>query len=214
MTDLEADPCVKVVMFHSANPIFIAHLDLSKSAERPGVLDPWRDSVLRLFFRASRQRRQDSRPRAASVTSSFWPATCASPGGKAPGSARPRSASDWSRGRSAGMAAALGRSFAPTIPMLDIAERGGWVNRTLDDDELGPFVDALVRRRGESPDQSLPDADSYRASVEQRPVPSNLDLAQCPGALRQDPWHRLRGSERLRIELRPVRPCARAGERR
>ena len=28
----------------------------------------------------------------------------------------------------------------------DIAERYGWVNRTLDDDKLDPFVDALVRR--------------------------------------------------------------------
>ena len=34
---------------------------------------------------------------AASVTSSCWPATCASPAGKAPYSATPRSASDWSR---------------------------------------------------------------------------------------------------------------------
>ena len=28
----------------------------------------------------------------------------------------------------------------------DIAERYGWVNRTLDDDDLNSFVDALVRR--------------------------------------------------------------------
>jgi enoyl-CoA hydratase/carnithine racemase len=28
----------------------------------------------------------------------------------------------------------------------DIAERYGWVNRTLDDDDLDSFVDALVRR--------------------------------------------------------------------
>ena len=49
MTDLEADPSVKVVVFQSANPdFFIAHLDVSKAAERPGVLDLWRDLVLRL----------------------------------------------------------------------------------------------------------------------------------------------------------------------
>ena len=49
MTDLEADPSVKVVVFQSANPdFFIAHLDVSKAAERPGVLDLWRDFVLRL----------------------------------------------------------------------------------------------------------------------------------------------------------------------
>ena len=33
MTDLEADPSVKVVVFQSANPdFFIAHLDVSKAA--------------------------------------------------------------------------------------------------------------------------------------------------------------------------------------
>src|SRR3984957_1667532 len=49
MTDLEADPSVKVVVFQSANPdFFVAHLDVAKAAERPGVLDLWRDVVLRL----------------------------------------------------------------------------------------------------------------------------------------------------------------------
>src|SRR5579863_8369579 len=49
MGELEADASVKVVVFQSANPdFFIAHLDVSKAAERPGVLDLWRDFVLRL----------------------------------------------------------------------------------------------------------------------------------------------------------------------
>src|ERR1700691_4973849 len=49
MTDLEADPSVKVVVFQSANPdFFIAHLDVAKAAAQPGVLDLWRDFVLRL----------------------------------------------------------------------------------------------------------------------------------------------------------------------
>src|ERR1700735_3509742 len=49
MTELEADPSVKVVVFQSANPdFFIAHLDVAKAAERPEVLDLWRDFVLRL----------------------------------------------------------------------------------------------------------------------------------------------------------------------
>jgi enoyl-CoA hydratase/carnithine racemase len=49
MTELEAEPSVKVVVFQSANPdFFIAHLDVSKAAERPGVLDLWRDFVVRL----------------------------------------------------------------------------------------------------------------------------------------------------------------------
>ena len=49
MTGLEADRSVKVVVFQSANPeFFVAHLDVAKAAERPGVLDLWRDFVLRL----------------------------------------------------------------------------------------------------------------------------------------------------------------------
>ena len=49
MTDLETDPSVKVVVFQSANPdFFIAHLDVSKAAERPEVLGLWREFVLRL----------------------------------------------------------------------------------------------------------------------------------------------------------------------
>src|SRR5512136_3187829 len=49
MTDLEADPSVKVVMFQSSNPdFFIAHLDVSEAAEQREVLGLWRDFVLRL----------------------------------------------------------------------------------------------------------------------------------------------------------------------
>ena len=49
ITDLEADPSVNVVVFQWANPdFFIAHLDVSKAAERPEVLGLWRDFVLRL----------------------------------------------------------------------------------------------------------------------------------------------------------------------
>jgi len=49
MTDLEADPSVKVVVFQSANPdFFIAHLDVFKAAERPEALGLWREFVLRL----------------------------------------------------------------------------------------------------------------------------------------------------------------------
>src|SRR5580693_7878452 len=49
MTDLEANPSVKIVVFQSANPdFFIAHLDVSKATERPEALGLWRDFVLRL----------------------------------------------------------------------------------------------------------------------------------------------------------------------
>ncbi len=49
MTEIEADPSVKVVVFQSANPdFFMAHLDVFKAVERPEVLDLWREFVLRL----------------------------------------------------------------------------------------------------------------------------------------------------------------------
>ena len=49
MTELETEPSVKVVVFQSANSdFFIAHLDVSKAAERPETLGLWREFVLRL----------------------------------------------------------------------------------------------------------------------------------------------------------------------
>ena len=49
MTDVEADPSAKVVVFQSDNPdFFIAHLDVAKAAERPEMLGLWREFVLRL----------------------------------------------------------------------------------------------------------------------------------------------------------------------
>jgi enoyl-CoA hydratase/carnithine racemase len=106
MTDLEADPSVKVVVFQSANPdFFIAHLDVAKAVERPEVLGLWRDSVLRLA----------STP-VVSIAKI--------------------------RGRTRALEFLLsGDDFD-----ADIAERYGWVNRTLDDKDLDSFVDALVRR--------------------------------------------------------------------
>src|SRR6202046_3162038 len=51
MTDLEADPSVKVVVFQSANPdFFIAHLDVARAVERPEALGLWRGVWLRLLF--------------------------------------------------------------------------------------------------------------------------------------------------------------------
>ncbi len=106
MTDLEADPSVKVVVFQSANPdFFIAHLDVSKAAERPEVLGLWRDFVLRL-------------------------------------SSTPVVSIAKIRGRTRALEIVLsGDDFD-----ADIAERYGWVNRTLDDNDLDSFVDTLVRR--------------------------------------------------------------------
>ena len=85
MTDLEADPSVKVVMFQSANPdFFVAHLDVAKAAERPKVLDLWRDFVLRLSSTPVVSVAKIAAVRAGSVTSSCWHATCALPAGRTP----------------------------------------------------------------------------------------------------------------------------------
>src|SRR3984885_15232950 len=118
MTDLEADPSVKVVVFQSANPdFFVAHLDVGKAVERPEALGLWRDFVLRL----------SSTPEVGI--------------GLVPGGG----ALEW-------LPRLVSRSRALEIVLggddfdADIAERYGWVNRTLDDGDLDSFVDALVRR--------------------------------------------------------------------
>ena len=128
--------------------------------------------------------------------SSCWPAICASPAGKAPYSATPRSASDWSRAAKRLRLRVVGRSRALEIVLsddfnADVAERYGWVNRTLDDNDLDSFVDTLVRRLASFDRETLAapaprligsDADSYRASIEQRHVLLDAGLAQCAGA--------------------------------
>jgi enoyl-CoA hydratase/carnithine racemase len=155
LKDLESDPSVKVVEFRSANPdFFIAHLDVSMAAQRPEVLRLWRDLVLRLSSApvvsiarirgrtrgignefvlacdmrfASRQRALFGNPEVGV--------------GLVPGGG----ALEW-------LPRVVGRSRALEIVLsgddfdADIAERYGWVNRTLDDDDLDPFVDALLRR--------------------------------------------------------------------
>ncbi len=155
MTGLEADPSVKVVVFQSANPeFFVAHLDVAKAAERPEALGLWRDFVLRLASTpvvsiakirgrtrgignefvlacdmrfASRQNALFGNPEVGV--------------GLVPGGG----ALEW-------LPRLVGRSRALEIVLsaddfdADIAERYGWVNRTLDDDALDSFVDSLVRR--------------------------------------------------------------------
>ena len=155
MTDLEADPSVKVVVFQSANPdFFIAHLDVSRAAERPEVLDLWRDFVLRLSS-APVVSIAKIRGRTRGVGNEFvlacdmrfasrQNALFGNPEvgvGLIPGGG----ALEW-------LPRLVGRSRALEIVLgaddldADIAERYGWVNRTLDDDDLDLFVDAFVRR--------------------------------------------------------------------
>jgi enoyl-CoA hydratase/carnithine racemase len=152
MTDLEADPSVKVVVFQSANPDFyIAHLDVAKAAERPEVLGLWRDFVLRLSSTPVVSIAK-IRGRTRGIGNEFvlacdmrfasrHNALFGNPEvgvGPIPGGG----ALEW-------LPRLVGRSRALEIVLsaddfdADIAERYGWVNRALDDD---PFVDTLVRR--------------------------------------------------------------------
>jgi enoyl-CoA hydratase/carnithine racemase len=155
MAGLETDPSVKVVVFQSANPdFFIAHLDVTKAAERPEVLGLWRDFVLRLAsapvvsiakirgrtrgigneFVLACDMRFASRQRALLGNPEIGVGLV--PGG---------GALEW-------LPRVVGRSRALEIVLsaddfdADVAERYGWVNRTLDDDDLDSFVDTLVRR--------------------------------------------------------------------
>jgi enoyl-CoA hydratase/carnithine racemase len=155
MTDLEADPSVNVVVFQSSNPdFFIAHLDVSKAADRPAVLGLWRDLVLRLSS-APVVSIAKIRGRTRGIGNEFalacdmrfasrQGAVFGNPEigvGLVPGGG----ALEW-------LPRVVGRSRALEIILsaddfdADIAERYGWVNRTLDDGDLDSFVAALVRR--------------------------------------------------------------------
>jgi enoyl-CoA hydratase/carnithine racemase len=155
MTDLEADPSVKVVVFQSANPdFFIAHLDVARAAAQPGVLDLWRDFVLRLSSTAVVSIAK-IRGRTRGIGNEFvlacdmrfasrQNALFGNPEvgvGLIPGGG----ALEW-------LPRLVGRSRALEIVLgaddfdADIAERYGWVNPTLDDNDLDSFVDTLVRR--------------------------------------------------------------------
>ena len=155
MTDLEADPSVKVVVFQSANPdFFIAHLDVFKAAERPEALGLWRDFVLRLSSTPVVSIAK-IRGRTRGIGNEFVLACDMRFAGRqgalfgnpeigvglVPGGG----AMEW-------LPRVVGRSRALEIVLsaddfdADIAERYGWVNRTLDDGDLDAFVDTLVRR--------------------------------------------------------------------
>lgn len=155
MTELEANPSVKVVMFQSANPdFFVAHLDVAKAAQRPEVLSLWRDVVLRLAS-APVVSIAKIRGRLRGIGNEFALACdmrfasrhntlFGNPEvgvGLIPGGG----ALEW-------LPRLIGRSRALEFVLsaddfdADIAERYGMVNRTLDEDRLDGFVDALMRR--------------------------------------------------------------------
>ena len=155
MAGLSEDPSVKVIVFQSANPdFFIAHLDVAKAAERPDVLGLWRDFVLRLSS-APVVSIAKIRGRTRGIGNEFvlacdmrfasrQSALFGNPEvgvGLVPGGG----ALEW-------LPRLVGRSRALEIVLTaddfdaDIAERYGWVNRTLDDNDLDSFVDTLVGR--------------------------------------------------------------------
>ncbi len=155
MTDLEADTSVKVVVFESADPdFFIAHLDVARAAERPGVLDLWRDFVLRLSS-APVVSLAKIRGRTRGIGNEFvlacdmrfasrQSAVFGQPEigvGLVPGGG----GLEW-------LPRVVGRSRALEIVLsgddfnADVAERYGWVNRALDEEHLDSFVDTLVKR--------------------------------------------------------------------
>ena len=155
MTDLEADPTVKVVVFQSANTDFyVAHLDVAKAAERPEVLDLWRDFVLRLSS-APVVSIAKIRGRTRGIGNEFvlacdmrfasrQNALFGNPEvgvGLIPGGG----ALEWLP-RLVGRSRALEFVLSADDFDADIAERYGWVNRALDDDDLDSFVDTLGRR--------------------------------------------------------------------
>ena len=155
MADLEANPSVKVVVFQSDNPeFFVAHLDVAKAAQQREVLGLWRDFVLRLSS-APVVSIAKVRGRTRGIGNEFvlacdmrfasrQNALFGNPEvgvGLIPGGG----ALEW-------LPRLVGRSRTLEIALsaddfdADIAERYGWVNRTLDDDDLDSFVDALAGR--------------------------------------------------------------------
>jgi len=155
MTELEGDPPVKVVVFQSANPeFFTAHLDVAKAVEKPGVLDLWREFVLRLSS-APVVSIAKIRGRTRGIGNEFvlacdmrfasrQNALFGNPEvgvGLIPGGG----ALEWLP-RLVGRSRALEFVLSADDFDADIAERYGWVNRTLDDGDLDSFVDTLVRR--------------------------------------------------------------------
>ena len=182
MTEIETDPSVKVVVFQSVNPdFFIAHLDVAKAAERPDALGLWRKIVLRLSSTpvvsiakirgrtrgignefvlacdmrfASRQNALFGNPEVGV--------------GLVPGGG----ALEW-------LPRLVGRSRALEIVLsgddfnAEIAERYGWVNRTLDDNDLDEFVDSLARRLASFDHETLAAA---KAQINRFGMPTAAEL--------------------------------------
>jgi enoyl-CoA hydratase/carnithine racemase len=197
MTDLETDPTLKAVVFQSANPdFFIAHLDVAKAAERPEALGLWRDFVLRLSSSPVVSIAK-IRGRTRGIGNEFvlacdmrfasrQGALFGNPEigvGLVPGGG----ALEW-------LPRVVGRSRALEIVLsgddfdADLAERYGWVNRTLDDDDLDAFVDALVHRLASFDRQTLAAA---KSQINRFGMPTATELQSSNDLI----WTTLAGSD-------------------
>jgi enoyl-CoA hydratase/carnithine racemase len=162
ISSIETDPSVRVVVFDSANPdFFIAHYDMlvpktATSAMKPGRtgLHPWLDVLTRLSrvpaatiasirgrargagseFALACDMRFASREKA--ILGQFEVGVGAVPGG-GPMARLPRL-----MGRGRALEVLLGADDFDG----DLAERYGYVNRAVADDELDVFVDKFARR--------------------------------------------------------------------
>jgi enoyl-CoA hydratase/carnithine racemase len=181
MTDFEADPSVRVVVFQSANPdFFIAHLDVAKAAERPEVLGLWRDFVLRLSsapvvsiakIRGRTRGIGNEFVLACDMRFASQNAVFGNPEvgvGLIPGGG----ALEWLP-RLVGRSRALEFVLSADDFHADIAERYGWVNRTLDDGDLDSIVDALARRLASFDGKTLATA---KAQINRFGMPTAAEL--------------------------------------
>jgi enoyl-CoA hydratase/carnithine racemase len=182
MTSIEADPSVKVIVFQSANPeFFIAHLDVAKAVAEPKVLDLWRDFVLRLSS-APVVSIAKVRGRTRGIGNEFvlacdmrfasrQTAVFGNPEvgvGLVPGGG----AMEWLP-RLVGRSRALEFVLSADDFDADIAERCGWVNRTLDDDKLDAFVGALAARLASFHSKTLATA---KAQINRFGMPTAAEL--------------------------------------
>jgi enoyl-CoA hydratase/carnithine racemase len=160
LSTLEADPAVHVVVFDSADDeYFIAHVDMTRSAELPKDLGPtglpwWPDIATRLI-RAPFLSIAEVRGRARGLGSEFAlacdlrfasreRAVFAQPEvgfGLVPGGGSIEMLSSLA-GRSRTLEIVLGADDMDA----DTAQQYGWINRALPDAELSSFVDRLAQR--------------------------------------------------------------------